>query len=145
MKLLSERIRIVLNENADLEGDDGQIGLAKISGASKSVVNQWLSGGIKSLKVAYALGIETKLGYNHLWLMANIGPKYKQSAVSASDLSELSLEVARAFEKMPNDTKPIILRALGLDGTVPPPPDKEKIALPRIEKTTGKKQSFGSA
>lgn len=74
MKLLTERLKLVLTENPVLGGIKGQVGLAKAAGASKSVVNQWLDGGIKSIGIEYALCIEAALGYNHIWLMTGRGP-----------------------------------------------------------------------
>lgn len=71
MKLLAERIALILSEHPEID----QVQLAQISGASKSVVNQWLSGEIKSINIDYALNVEEKLGYNHVWLMVNRGEK----------------------------------------------------------------------
>lgn len=73
MNNLIERLAHVYELRPELEGDRGQIGLAKASGASKSVVNQWLSGAIKSIAIEYALKIEAALGISHVWLMAGIG------------------------------------------------------------------------
>lgn len=73
MKLLSERLAHIYSEQPELEGDRGQIGLVKASGASKSVVNQWLTDKIKSMDIMYALNIEHALGYSHIWLMTGLG------------------------------------------------------------------------
>lgn len=78
MNTLMERLAHIYSERPDLEGEQGQIGLVKASGASRSVVNQWLTGNIKSMDIRYALQIEANLGYSHIWLMANLGdPKVK--------------------------------------------------------------------
>jgi SOS-response transcriptional repressor LexA len=74
MKLLSERLAHIYRERPELEGTNGQIGLIKASGASKSVVNQWLSDKIKSIDIRYALAIERALGISHIWLMTGEGP-----------------------------------------------------------------------
>lgn len=68
MKLLSERVQHILN---DAKIDQTQLG--DHAGASRSVVSQWLDGKIKSMSLKYALEIERKLGYNHIWLMINEG------------------------------------------------------------------------
>jgi hypothetical protein len=73
MKLLSERLAHIYNERPDLEGERGQIGLVRASGASKSVVNQWLTDKIKSMDILYALNIEEALGFSHIWLMTGLG------------------------------------------------------------------------
>ncbi|WP_051516910.1 transcriptional regulator [Herbaspirillum sp. RV1423] len=69
MTTLSERIEQILKERPDL----GQSGIVEASGASKSVVNQWLDGKIKSMRLDYALKIEQKLGYDHVWLVLGEG------------------------------------------------------------------------
>lgn len=73
MNLLSERLDYIYREVPDLEGERGQTGLVKASGASKSVVNQWLTGKIKSIDIRYALNIERELGFSHIWLMTGDG------------------------------------------------------------------------
>lgn len=73
MKLLIDRIQLVLRESSQLGGVEGQAGLAKAAGASKSVVNQWLHGSIKTMGIDYALNLEEALGYNHVWLMTGRG------------------------------------------------------------------------
>lgn len=74
MKNLSARIEKILSDKKEL----GQIGLAKAAEASKSVVNQWISGEIKSMRLDYALNIERNLGYDHLWLVLGQGEEFKK-------------------------------------------------------------------
>ena len=57
MNALSERLEHIYRTVPSLEGERGQTGLVKASGASKSVVNQWLTGKIKSIDIRYALNI----------------------------------------------------------------------------------------
>jgi phage repressor protein C with HTH and peptisase S24 domain len=73
MNLLSERLDYIYRSTPQLEGERGQTGLVKASGASKSVVNQWLTGKIKSIDIRYALNIERELGFSHVWLMTGDG------------------------------------------------------------------------
>ena len=73
MKLLSERFAYIYEKTPALEGDRGQIGLVRASGASKSLVNQWVSGAQKSINIERALQIEANLGFSHIWLMTGIG------------------------------------------------------------------------
>lgn len=74
MDSLIKRLEFLYKEiTPPLEGHKGQIGLVKASGASKSVVNQWLSGGIKTIKIKYALAIEKDLKVSHTWLMTGKG------------------------------------------------------------------------
>ena len=73
MNLLSDRLDYLYHSTPHLEGERGQTGLVKASGASKSVVNQWLTGKIKSMDIRYALNIERALGFSHIWLMTGEG------------------------------------------------------------------------
>jgi len=73
MNALSERLDYIYRAAPQLEGERGQTGLVKASGASKSVVNQWLTGKIKSIDIRYALNIERELGFSHVWLMTGDG------------------------------------------------------------------------
>ena len=73
MNTLSDRLDYIYRTLPDLEGERGQTGLVKASGASKSVVNQWVTGKIKSMDIRYALNIERALGFSHIWLMTGDG------------------------------------------------------------------------
>jgi hypothetical protein len=75
MKSLSERIEKILKERPELD----QVSLGKLAGASKSVVNQWLDGKIKSMRLDYALNIEKTIGYNHIWLVLGEGEVFPTS------------------------------------------------------------------
>jgi phage repressor protein C with HTH and peptisase S24 domain len=76
MNSLSERLHVIHRDVPQLEGERGQTGLVKASGASKSVVNQWLTGKIKSMDIRYALSIERELGFSHIWLMTGEGDRH---------------------------------------------------------------------
>lgn len=84
MKLLSERFAHIHRLRPDLEGDRGQTGLVRVSGASKSVVNQWLNDKIKSIDIRYALSIERELGISHIWLMTGDGEPLVPPAIAPS-------------------------------------------------------------
>lgn len=73
MNDLANRLDLIYKERPDLDGDRGQTGFVKASGASKSVVNQWMNGGIKKMAIEYAMEIERTLGYSHVWLMTGRG------------------------------------------------------------------------
>jgi transcriptional regulator with XRE-family HTH domain len=88
MSLTSERIQEILDTSPEL-GKDPQVELAKLSGASKSTVNQWLSGNIKTVRLEYALAIEKALGWNHVWIVLGTGEK-KVGAAPAKEAAELS-------------------------------------------------------
>jgi hypothetical protein len=83
MKLLSERLAHIYSERPELEGERGQVGLVRASGASKSVVNQWLNDKIKSMDILYALNIEASLGYSHIWLMTGLGEPHVKPGLRA--------------------------------------------------------------
>lgn len=79
MSTLEERIRTILEETGA-----EQITLADAAGVSKGTVNQWLDGKIKSIKLEYAVGIETRWGYNPVWVVLGKGAK-KTGERSESD------------------------------------------------------------
>lgn len=87
MSTLSVRIELVLKECALCLGREPQAALAKLAGTSNSVVSQWLSGGIKSMALKYALNIERNLGYNHIWLMIGSGAKETADKTNSSPSS----------------------------------------------------------
>lgn len=70
---LQERARTMVDELAQ-KGVD-QVAIATAAGVTKATVSQWLTGDIKSMKLEYALGIERRHGYNHLWLVLGEAPK----------------------------------------------------------------------
>jgi hypothetical protein len=76
MNSLAERLHVIHRDMPQLEGERGQTGLVKASGASKSVVNQWVTGKIKSMDIRYALNIERELGFSHIWLMTGEGDRH---------------------------------------------------------------------
>lgn len=71
MKLLSERIQLILDETPGID----QVKLAEAAGVTKGTVNQWLSGDIKSIKLEYAVGIQDRYGWSAVWLVMNKGEK----------------------------------------------------------------------
>ncbi len=96
----SERVALMISE---LEID--QTAFGKLAGASKSVVNQWLSGSIKKVGPKYAYNIEQNSGYRKEWVMFGDGEskllplsntqgysaeaKYAASLISLSDHPDL--------------------------------------------------------
>ena len=114
MKRLADRLTHIYAERPDLEGERGQIGFVKASGASKSVVNQWLDGKIKSMRLDYALSIEAALGYNHIWLVLGVGDKIARPVVSELRLSDQAIAVAKAFDQLPDAEKAFIQKGLGI-------------------------------
>lgn len=66
----AERIQTILDELGI-----NQVELGGIAKASKSVVNQWLSGKIKSVAPEYAFAIQREKGYNAEWIMLGTGRK----------------------------------------------------------------------
>ncbi|WP_171939048.1 helix-turn-helix domain-containing protein [Herbaspirillum rubrisubalbicans] len=99
MTTLSERIEKILSEHPAL----GQSGLAEAAGASKSVVNQWMDGKIKSMRLDYALKIERRLGYDHVWLV--LGEGFEIMTQRKSWPFSVSLE---AVEALPEESKQAI-------------------------------------
>ncbi|WP_244121681.1 S24 family peptidase [Burkholderia gladioli] len=70
MSTLDERMQMILSETGA-----EQIDVAAAAGVTKSTVNQWLDGKIKSIKLEYALGIQEKWGYSAVWIVMGRGAK----------------------------------------------------------------------
>lgn len=62
-----DRIKLELGIKEDVE-------LAKQAGASKSMVNQWFTGGIKSISAIYAYELEKNTGFSARWIQLGDGP-----------------------------------------------------------------------
>jgi transcriptional regulator with XRE-family HTH domain len=84
MNHLAARIQTIIQE---MPGKDRgkQTELARIAGASKQVVNHWLTGVTTTMDYGYATMIHKALGYRLDWLMRGKGPKRddEQDAVAA--------------------------------------------------------------
>lgn len=62
-----ERMQTMVDELKQ-KGVD-QVQIAAAAGVTKGTVTQWLDGGIKSIKMENALGLEDAFGYSHVWLV----------------------------------------------------------------------------
>lgn len=69
MSTLAERIQEII------AAGHTQIELARAADVTKGTANQWLDGGIKSIKLEYAQGIERLTGYSAEWLVTGKGEK----------------------------------------------------------------------
>lgn len=98
MSALSERIQLVLDENAE-NGVD-QVVLAKAAGVTKSTVNQWITGDIKSIKLEYALGIQEAFGYNAIWLVLGKGNKRDTKKIELESIEDHTIAVRRVIFKI---------------------------------------------
>lgn len=110
MNQLTDRIKLILAENPELGDGEQQKGLVKASGASKSVVNQWLSGGIKSMRLDYALEIEKNLGYNHIWLVLGVGPK-EASSLNIEQLNGMEGQLIGLYRASTKDGRDFIMKS----------------------------------
>jgi phage repressor protein C with HTH and peptisase S24 domain len=69
MSLLAERIQEIIDAGFS------QAELYRAADVSRGTANQWLSGGIKTIKLDYAQGIEALTGFSATWLVTGKGPK----------------------------------------------------------------------
>jgi len=142
MTTLIERVTQILETHPALDGKDKQKKLAVAAGASKSVVNQWLSGGIKSMHLKFALNIERNLGYNHIWLVLGEG---EQRNGEISGVSPQAIEVARAFDRITDpEQKASILTQLKAFGVLRQPASLPVAANRPAVSSNGQKESSGS-
>ncbi|MFL9901501.1 helix-turn-helix transcriptional regulator [Paraburkholderia fungorum] len=86
MTTLPERIQIVLGETGIEQAE-----LARVAGVSKGAVNQWLSGGIKSMNYEYAAEIQKKFGYRIDWLVKGRGEKKLADVGHRNEFDPISL------------------------------------------------------
>jgi transcriptional regulator with XRE-family HTH domain len=70
-----------LNQIKQAMGIDEDVQLAKLAGASKSTVNQWFSGGIKTITAEYAYRLEEKTGFSAKWIQLGDGPPRISQAI----------------------------------------------------------------
>lgn len=61
----------------DFLGIEEQVVFADLAGASRSVVNQWLTGKIKSIDARYAFKLQDSTGFNAKWIMLGEGAVMK--------------------------------------------------------------------
>jgi hypothetical protein len=80
MSTASERIELMMKAL----GTD-QPGFGTLSGASKSVVNQWLSGKIKSIDARYAFKLQKTTGFSAEWIQTGCGPEKTDSRFCLQD------------------------------------------------------------
>ena len=71
MSTLAERVQKLIDAGFP------QADLARAAGVTKGTSNQWLNGGIKSIKLQYAQGIERLTGFNAEWLVTGEGEEKK--------------------------------------------------------------------
>jgi len=130
--LLSERLNWAVEQK--LKTDPSlkkitQVSLARVADLSGAAVSNWFSdkNGIDA-EPARRLG--AFLGVDPLWLESGKGdPIQKQGSRHAestssedlhhADISDLALEVARAFDRLPDGEKPAVIRAVGLERRSP--------------------------
>lgn len=93
---IPERVQKMMD---DLRAD--QVRLGSLAGASKSVVNQWISGGIKSIAPEYAFSLEKNTGYSAKWIMLGEGQEKLDPKIAA---------VARSMEKMTESRKDDVVK-----------------------------------
>jgi len=69
MSTLAERIQEIISAGFP------QVDLARAAGVTKGTANQWLNGGIKSMKLEYAEGIQSLTGFSATWIVTGKGKK----------------------------------------------------------------------
>jgi hypothetical protein len=82
----AERVRLMMT---GLKLQNNQVEFGKLAGASRSVVNQWLSGKIASIAPTYAFKLYENTGYLPRWIMLGEGAqKIDQATISVLRLME---------------------------------------------------------
>lgn len=85
----SDRVRKMMQALGNLD----QPSFGRLAGASKSVVNQWLSGATKSITAQYAFQLQRTTGYNAEWIQTGNGPEKMEASIeTASHVAETAAE-----------------------------------------------------
>lgn len=100
MNTLESRVREVLTETG-MEPVD----FSRASGASPSVVSQWMDGKIKSMRLDFALNIEAATGYSHVWLVLGTGGKKISKPLSFAELSGMEAQLLMFYRNLPEHKK----------------------------------------
>lgn len=74
---IPERLQRIKDELGITEDTE----LAKMAGASKSMVNQWFSGRIKSISAQYAYKLEENTGFTSRWIQLGEGQERISKAI----------------------------------------------------------------
>lgn len=74
-----ERVEKMMRDLGNLD----QPAFGSLAGASKSVVNQWLSGKIKSIAAEYAFRLQRKTGFNAEWIQLGEGAERVGEVIEA--------------------------------------------------------------
>jgi transposase-like protein len=102
---LEDRLRAV----QDALGEGTQVALCRASGASSSVVNQWFTGGIKSIHPRYAFPIQHQTGISAEWLILGSGPMMLRE--NMVEVTSEELELLAVLRQLPE----IYRTALAMD------------------------------
>lgn len=101
MHTIVDRFSVIFQEHPELRERGGQNRLVEMTGASKSVVSQWLNQDIKTVRLEYALGLERHLGYSHIWLMIGEGEKMAQKSKFIPIKDEKEQTLIETYRKLP--------------------------------------------
>lgn len=97
MSTASERVKLMM----DALGKD-QVEFGELAGTSRSVVNQWLSGKIKTIGAEYAYALQKKTGYSAEWIQLGTGPE-KLLRVVPDNFSDVVRSIATDLMHLPKE------------------------------------------
>jgi hypothetical protein len=111
---LAERVGEILKDNDGLKPS----ALAGVAGVSKGLVSQWMSGERQEMGYDAAVKINRKYRYAINWLINGDGPKMaaaqEHARVRGADISDLGLEIGRAFDTLSEECKEHVQRQIEL-------------------------------
>lgn len=96
----SERVTVMMREL----GLD-QVQLGALAGASKSVVNQWLSWNIQNISAGYAFKLQHRTGFSAEWIQLGEGEKKFKRFSLDSPLSPDELQMIEAYRHAPEHVR----------------------------------------
>lgn len=119
----AERVEKMMRELGNID----QPSFGALAGASKSVVNQWLSGGIQSIGARYAFNLQKKTGYNAEWIMLGDGSERLSDAKSEPAMPTFSksaihlMSVVSSLDASGDNTTLLNAAATLLSSAIPKP------------------------
>jgi len=96
MTTLESRVKAVISETG-MEPVD----FARATGASASVVSQWMSGAIKSMRLDFALNLEQATGYSHVWMVLGKGERKASKPLSFAELTGMEAQLLMFYRSLP--------------------------------------------
>ncbi len=126
----ADRVKKMMSDLGNID----QPSFGRLAGASKSVVNQWLSGATKSITAQYAFRLQRNTGYSAEWIQTGDGPE-KLPELMAADSAAASYGPANDLWKRYQAASPAARAVVDLalrPAGAPPPKDASEMLVTAV-------------